>query len=211
MRNSLTSIDNQFKMNRSMSFSAIDSTDFRQGLQQTLKDKAEQLKKINLSEDDDPEEDYNQENEEEADMYSAEGETVFTNDERISKKPTEFLDNFTAMYGGPMKVNAKARCVIMPSAKWKLVWDMWVVFLLLTVSLIVPYRLAFDPSDSPFWIAVYYGIDANFVMDAILTFFTATIDPKTQVVQTDKKIIAKQYFSFWFWIDMISVMPLDAF
>jgi len=45
----------------------------------------------------------------------------------------------------------------------------------------------------------------------VFTFLTATVDPKTQVIQTSKKVIAKQYLGFWFWIDMISVMPLDAF
>ena len=113
------------------------------------------------------------------------------NDDGIMKRPGEFLENFTAMYGGPLKANVKGRCIIMPSAKWKLVWDFWVVFLLLIVSLLVPYRLAFGPEDNTGWLVVYYGIDACFVIDMIFTFLTATIDPKTQVVQTDKKVIAK--------------------
>ena len=36
----------------------------------------------------------------------------------------------------------------MPSKKWKLVWDMYIVFLLLFISILVPYRLAFYPKDS---------------------------------------------------------------
>ena len=27
---------------------------------------------------------------------------------------------------------------------------------------------------------------------------------------SDKKIIAKNYLRFWFWIDMISILPFDA-
>ena len=100
-------------------------------------------------------------------------------DDGILKRPAEFLEDFTAMYGGPLKANAKARCIIMPSAKWKLVWDFWVVFLLLAVSLIVPYRLAFDPIDSTGWLIVYYSIDSCFVIDMIFTFLTATIDTNT--------------------------------
>ena len=100
-------------------------------------------------------------------------------DDGILKRPAEFLEDFTAMYGGPLKANAKARCIIMPSAKWNLVWDFWVVFLLLAVSLIVPYRLAFDPIDSTGWLIVYYSIDSCFVIDMIFTFLTATIDTNT--------------------------------
>ena len=167
------------------------------------------MKKLNLSEDDDPDEEYD--NDEELSSSQDGDLTTMQNEEGLMKRPTEFLEDFTAMYGGPLKVSAKARCIIMPSAKWKLIWDFWVVFLLLAVSLIVPYRLAFDPVDSFGWLVVYYSIDICFVIDMVFTFLTATIDPKTQVVCTDKKVIAKQYFGFWFWIDLISVMPLDAF
>ncbi len=43
----------------------------------------------------------------------------------------------------------------------------------------------------------------------ILTFFTAVTDPKTQIIETNKRKIAILYLSFWFWIDLISIMPFD--
>ena len=193
-----------------MSLLPEDATRIKKSLTQ-LPDKDRSMKKHNLSENDDPDEVYSNDDRSESSSMDEDEDETDDADEGILKRPTEFLENFTAMYGGPLKANTKARCMIMPSAKWKLVWDFWVVFLLLAVSLIVPYRLAFDPVDSTGWLIVYYSIDSCFVIDMLFTFLTATIDTNTQVVQTDKKEIARQYFGFWFWIDLISVLPLDAF
>ena len=54
--------------------------------------------------------------------------------------------------------------------------------MLLLVSIIVPFRLAFFATDDTDWIIIYAVIDLNFVIDMIFTFFAATIDVKTQVV-----------------------------
>ena len=57
---------------------------------------------------------------------------------------------------------------------------------------------------------VYAVIDTCFFIDLIMTFFTTTVDPKTQMYIQDRRIIAKNYLRFWFWIDMISILPFDA-
>lgn len=56
---------------------------------------------------------------------------------------------------------------------------MYIVFLLLLVSVIVPFRLAFK-EDNNLWLTIYTVIDSFFFFDLIATFFTAMIDPKTQ-------------------------------
>ena len=73
----------------------------------------------------------------------------------------------------------------------------------------VPYQLAFFPSDNLQMRLIYYSIDFMFLIDIIFTFITAIHDPKTQMYITSKKIIAKEYFAFWFWIDFISILPFD--
>ena len=128
----------------------------------------------------------------------------------LFRKPGEFFDNFTALYEMPLQMNKKAKCIILPNARWKLIWDFYIVFLLLLVSVIVPFRLAFYKTDDTSWLIAYSVIDSFFLFDMVLTFFQATINPKTQVVQTDKAAIAREYFGFWFWIDLISIIPLDA-
>ena len=87
---------------------------------------------------------------------------------------------------------------------------MFILFALLVVSILVPFRLAFYPEDSvP--IQIFYGIlDFFFLIDIIVTFFTATMDSNTNIVQVDKKILANDYIKFWFWIDLFAILPLDA-
>ena len=83
----------------------------------------------------------------------------------------------------PVKMHSRERnrCTVLPNKKWKLVWDFWIVFLLLVVSLMVPYQLAFFPSDSLQMRLFYYSIDFFFLIDIIITFRTAIHDPKTQM------------------------------
>ena len=189
MRNSLASLNtDQQQMFRSVSLSATHASKLQAELANSPNQKSltMNMAKVNLSEDDDPDEKYEDDggdddeydDEDDGNYYSGMDDVeTDINDDGILKRPGEFLENFTAMYGGPLKSNVKGRCIIMPSAKWKLVWDFWVVFLLLIVSLLVPYRLAFDPEDSTGWLIVYYGIDSCFAIDMIFTFLTATIDP----------------------------------
>ena len=108
-----------------------------------------------------------------------------------------------------MQGKNKAKCIILPNAKWKIVWDFFIVFLLLLVSIIVPFRLAFSPTDGFDWVVTYSAIDSFFFIDMILTFFTAVVDHKSQNIYTSKAVIAKQYLQFWFWIDLVSILPLD--
>ena len=73
-----------------------------------------------------------------------------------------------------MQTHQKApRCIIMPNARWKLFWDFYIVFLLLVVSILVPYRLAFYPEDDFDWLMAYTCIDLFFLFDMFITFFTA--------------------------------------
>ena len=52
-------------------------------------------------------------------------------------------------------------------------------------------------------------MDACFLMDMFITFFTTISDKGNMMETTDKKLIAKRYISFWFWIDLISIFPFD--
>jgi len=43
----------------------------------------------------------------------------------------------------------------------------------------------------------------------ILTFFTALHNVETDQLIVDKKRIARNYLSGWFWIDLVSILPFD--
>lgn len=97
----------------------------------------------------------------------------------------------------------------MPKSKAKVIWDFYIVFLLLVVSIIVPFRLAFYKEEDEQWIIIYLAIDSQFLIDMILTFFTALVNSETNAVTTDKKKIANEYLSTWFFVDFFSILPLD--
>lgn len=74
-----------------------------------------------------------------------------------------------------MPQNNNARCIISPQSTAKVVWDFYIVFLLLVVSIIVPFRLAFFPNEDRDWVIIYLAIDSQFLIDMVLTFFTAIV------------------------------------
>ena len=58
--------------------------------------------------------------------------------------------------------------------------------------------------------ALMFSIDAAFFVDIVITFFTAFHDESsTDSLVTDKKVIAKRYLKFWFWLDFLSIFPID--
>lgn len=43
----------------------------------------------------------------------------------------------------------------------------------------------------------------------IVTFFTAIHKDEHRSLCFSKKAIAKEYLSGWFWIDLVSILPID--
>ena len=75
---------------------------------------------------------------------------------------------------------------------------------------LIPWQLAFVEDESLSWMIVNNVIDLSFLLDIIITFFTAYMDDhRLGVMVIDKKIIAKRYIKFWFWLDLISIVPFD--
>jgi hypothetical protein len=100
-------------------------------------------------------------------------------------------------------------CVIPSSHFLKIMWDMFVLGLLLTVCTIIPWRLAFD-GESHGWEIAYYVIDGIFFIDLVMTFFT-TIPSETGLGEIDDKAaIAEEYLKGWFLIDFLSIVPFDT-
>ena len=120
------------------------------------------------------------------------------------------MHNYTMFSQMPLNMSTKPLCIILPTNRAKLVWDIFILIALLVVSILVPFRLAFYPNDSVPIQIFYASLDFFFFIDIIVTFFSATMDPETNVVQVEKKELAKDYLKFWFWIDLFAILPLDA-
>lgn len=109
------------------------------------------------------------------------------------------------------KEKVKKKWLILDDDPWKIKWDIFVFVMLIFTAFVVPLRLAFSETDDVFWTIINVFIDLTFLVDVILSFFTTYFDEKTATRVTDKKMIAKTYLKTWFFIDVISILPLDLF
>ena len=119
------------------------------------------------------------------------------------------IEDFLHLYSNTPVGQKKKGCIIMQNNVCKIVWDLWILLVLLVISLVVPYRLAFATSESYSWTVVYVTTDILFFIDIILTFFTSVSDEQKVYDITDRCEIAKRYLKGWFWIDVLSILPLD--
>ena len=104
----------------------------------------------------------------------------------------------------------KSALVISPRTWYMRRWDLVLLLLLLFTALVTPVEVAFLTTvlfNVLFWIN--RSVDALFVLDIILNFFVAIIDPDDGQLIYHHPTIIKEYLRGWFFIDVISVMPFD--
>ena len=125
-----------------------------------------------------------------------------------------FIHDFLMFYGSAPGVQ-EGTCIIMSNNGYKIMWDIFILALLLFISLVVPWRLAFSGDDNEegvsSWLIFFWIIDSFFLVDIVLTFFTSVTDEKDFKEITDKKRIALIYLKKWFIIDVLSILPVDVF
>lgn len=120
---------------------------------------------------------------------------------------------FKTFYAPDHDVNdiGKARWIISQSNALKMGWDLLILLVLIFISISVPYRITFIEKDSKGWVTVYTIMDVCFGIDILLTFNTSYADIKLAKEIYDRKKIALNYVKGWLIIDIISVIPFDAF
>eukprot|EP01038_Epipyxis_sp_PR26KG_P008961 gene8961-12083_t len=103
--------------------------------------------------------------------------------------------------------------IIPPYHPVKIVWDIIVAFFVIYSMIVVPWRVATNyeakhGDNSPYILdQVTIGI---FGLDIIFNFRTAYMDEKNDILITSWRKIARNYISFWFWLDIISTIPFFA-
>ena len=102
------------------------------------------------------------------------------------------------------------RYIIFHDNTLKLVWDIYVMFVLILTTFIIPYRLAFYEKDGLGWDLLFYFFDLMFLIDVFLCFITSYTDELLQIEITSQKLIAINYIKGWFVIDILSIFPFDA-
>lgn len=74
--------------------------------------------------------------------------------------------------------------------KLKIAWDVCIMLVLLIVTVIIPYRLAFVIEDDMAWKVLYYFFDVMFALDIVFCFLTSYTDKYNKIEVTDIKLIA---------------------
>jgi len=85
-------------------------------------------------------------------------------------------------------------------------WDIWVILLLIYTALFVPYAVSFIDNSSDGQFIFDLIVDASFLTDIVLTFFSIYDDGTGNYV-TNRNTIAKNYISGWFFIDFFTSIP----
>jgi len=117
--------------------------------------------------------------------------------------------------------------LIDPHSSFRTAWDILIMVLILWTSVVLPFRLAFVEDatfanqtivnetqnasrtliEIDFWFFADTVQDSLFLIDIILNFRTAYFDDGVLIVSLKK--IGKKYLKGWFFIDLLSTIPLD--
>jgi len=91
----------------------------------------------------------------------------------------------------------------------KITWDIWIALLIIYSIISIPLKIGFQVDSTLDEKIFDYIVDCFFFLDILANFNTAVLENEKLVV--DRKIIALKYFQFWFWLDLISSLPIDTF
>ena len=80
--------------------------------------------------------------------------------------------------------------------------------MLIFSCLSIPYRVAFVETSTGTWDYINIAVDVCFLIDIIIIFNTAYYDENYQLID-DRKLIAKKYIKSWFFVDVISILPIE--
>jgi hypothetical protein len=123
------------------------------------------------------------------------------NEER--RKSKTFQDSSRA------RIPRDARCIIDPKSSFQSYWDIIMMILLLFVAIVTPYEVGFleiTEVDHPLWI-INRVVDVFFLQDLFQQFMTPYFNRAKGGWSINHKDIAHHYFTTWFPIDFISIIP----
>lgn len=97
----------------------------------------------------------------------------------------------------------------MPDSKFKTIWNITVIVLLLYTSTVVPFQVAFVDVDSDFAMFINYMVDVLFGLDIIVNFFSA-YESAIRKIEISLKVISRDYLTGWFVLDLLATFPTQT-
>ena len=96
----------------------------------------------------------------------------------------------------------------MPDDPIKKIWDLFTTLILLIVFFLTPYWIAFVNEETVYWIVIDSLIDFSFLIDILVTFFSAFYSSEYILIDKWSKICLS-YLKGWFLIDVVSIFPFN--
>ena len=102
--------------------------------------------------------------------------------------------------------------IIYPDNRMYQIWELFMTIILLISCFLTPVEIAFSPtvdSKSSAQSIFEYVMDFLFFSDVIVTFYCAYQNEDFTIID-DRKVIAKQYLSGWFTVDILACIPFGV-
>ena len=102
--------------------------------------------------------------------------------------------------------------LIKPNSLFRLFWNFLIFFLVIYTAVIMPIRLAFldqqDLERKKFQVIFDLSADICFIIDILINFFLIEEDVNGELI-TAMNEIAYRYVKSWFFVDLISSIPVS--
>ena len=126
-------------------------------------------------------------------------------DKRISSAKTVLEDSFLT----ELHSKSDLEGLILPFSRLRTAWDFLTMLMVLYTAIWLPMYVVHDitvPMGVTVWEMV---VDLTFLVDILLNFRTAYVEPEGAVLVVDKKKIASKYASKWLPIDVCGSIPWE--
>lgn len=129
--------------------------------------------------------------------------------EGVAADPQAFHDEANRLRARLKKAN---KGLIDPNAKHMQYWDLTMLVLLFYTATVTPFEVCmmWQPTQRDGLWVLNWVVNLLFITDMVFNFITPYIDSKTHTRVRSHWRIAKHYFRTWFFLDFISVVPIDT-
>jgi CRP-like cAMP-binding protein len=122
---------------------------------------------------------------------------------------TEVLDGSTE-FGADVASPRERRFIIPVSHPFRNYWDVVIILAMVFTAVVTPFEVAFLPPVISALFVINRFMDFIFLTDMGITLMTPVMDEEKGVWIFSHWGIFKKYARFWFWIDLLTVIPFDA-
>ena len=132
---------------------------------------------------------------------------IFKEDEDKLLDEEDDFDQFsTASEGSDEAIETeRSPCILSPDNPARIIWDLSMFLFIVYQAVTLPARIAFEFKQTDVMFHFEFTVDICFMVDILFNFNTGILSKG--LILMSRKLIAIEYLSFWFWLDVISSTP----